>query len=70
MSYGRMVTEDTRLKKEVEALLQKAATADAQDDAAYGRDRRGDELPTEVVRREQWLKIIRACQVFCVTDCG
>lgn len=62
MSYGRMVTEDARLKKEVEALLQKAAAADAQDDAAYGFDRRGDELPAEVVRREQRLKIIRAAK--------
>jgi len=41
MSYGRMVTEEARLKREVEALLQKAAAADAQDDAAYGLDRRG-----------------------------
>jgi transposase len=62
MSYGRMVTEEARLKREVEALLQKAAAADAQDDAAYGLDRRGDELPAEVVRREQRLTIIRAAK--------
>lgn len=62
MSDGRMVTEDARLKKEVEAVLQKAAAADAQADTAYGLDRRGDELPAEVVRREQRLTIIRAAK--------
>lgn len=62
MSYGRMVTEEARLKREVEALLQKAEAVDAQDDAAYGPDRRGDELPAELARREQRLTIIRAAK--------
>ncbi len=69
MSYGWMVTEEARLKREVEALLQQAEVVDAQDDAAYGPDRRGDELPAELAHREQRLQT-RACQVFRVTDCG
>ena len=62
MSYGRMVTEEARLNAEVAALLQQAETADARDDAAYGSDRRGDELPTEVARRTQRLETIRAAK--------
>lgn len=62
MSYGRMVTEDARLKQEGEALLQKAAVADAQDDAVYGSTRRGDELPAELARREQRLQTIRTAK--------
>ena len=62
MSYGRMVTEEARLNAEVAALLQQAETADARDDAAYGSDRRGDELPAEVARRTQRLETIRAAK--------
>lgn len=62
MSYGRMVTEEARLKAEIEALLKQAEAADARDDAAYGYDRRGDELPAEVARREQRRQTIRAAK--------
>jgi transposase len=62
MSYGRMMTEEARLQAEVTALLQQAEAADARDDAAYGPDRRGDELPAELARREQRLKTIRAAK--------
>ena len=55
VSYERMGKEEARLQAEVAALLKAAETADAQDDAAYGPDRRGDELPAEVARREQRL---------------
>ena len=62
MSYGRMVTEEARLTAEVQRLLAQAETADARDDVAYGPDRRGDELPAEVARREQRLQTIRAAK--------
>jgi transposase len=62
MSYGRMETEEARLQAEVAALLQQAEAADAQDDATYGPDRRGDELPIELARREQRLQTIRAAK--------
>jgi len=62
MSYGRMVTEEARLQAEVAALLKQAEAADARDDAAYGPDRRGDELPAELARREQRLETIRAAK--------
>jgi hypothetical protein len=62
MSYGRMVTEEARLTVEVQRLLTQAEAADARDDAAYGPDRRGDELPAELACREQRLQTIRAAK--------
>ncbi len=62
MSYGRMVAEEARLTAEVQRLLTEAEAADAQDDAAYGPDQRGDELPAELARREHRLQTIRAAK--------
>ena len=61
MSYGRMQEEEKRLKEEVKRLLEQAEAADAEEDARYGRDRRGDELPAELGRREtRWQRIQEA----------
>jgi transposase len=59
MSYGRMREKQQQLREEVEDLLAQAEAADAAEDAAYGADRRGDELPVELQRRESRLKRIR-----------
>ncbi|MBV9481739.1 MAG: IS1182 family transposase [Acidobacteria bacterium] len=59
MSYGRMQEDEKRLKEEVKRLLQQAEAADAEEDARYGADRRGDELPAELARRETRLQRIR-----------
>ena len=59
MSYGRMQENEKRLKEEVKRLLQQAEAADAEEDARYGPDRRGDELPAELARRETRLQRIR-----------
>ena len=59
MSYGRMQEEEKRLKEEVRRLLAQAEATDAEEDARYGPDRRGDELPPELARRETRLKRIR-----------
>jgi transposase len=59
MSYERMVNEEARLQAEVDALLHAADAADTQDDATYGPDRRGDELPVALARREQRIETIR-----------
>jgi transposase len=61
MSYGRMQEEEKRLKEEVKRLLEQAEAADEEEDARYGRDRRGDELPAELGRREtRWKRIQEA----------
>jgi transposase len=59
MSYGRMRAKQQQLREEVSQLLAQAEAADAADDAEYGPDRRGDELPAELQRRESRLKRIR-----------
>jgi transposase len=59
MSYGRMREKQRQLRDEVKQLLEQAEAADAAEDAEYGPDRRGDELPAELQRRESRLKRIR-----------
>jgi transposase len=59
MSYGRMGEKQHQLRAEVKQLLAQAEAADAAEDAEYGADRRGDELPAELHRRESRLKRIR-----------
>jgi len=59
MSYGRMGEKQRQLRDEVKSLLAQAEAADAADDAEYGADQHGDELPAELQRRESRLKRIR-----------
>jgi hypothetical protein len=59
MSYGRMQEEEKRSKEEVKRILEQAEATDEEEDARYGRDRRGDELPAELARRETRLKRIQ-----------
>ena len=62
MSYDRMVRAEGELAAEVAALLADAERLDAAEDAAYGADRRGDELPAELTRREGRLAAIRTAK--------
>ena len=59
MSYGRMKETEKRLREEVRKLLNQAEAADKEEDSRYGRDRRGDELPEELQRRETRITRIR-----------
>jgi transposase len=59
MSYRRMREKQRQLRAEVKDLLAQAEAADAAEDAAYGPDRCGDELPEDLQRRESRLKRIR-----------
>ena len=59
MSYGRMREKQRQLREEVNALLGQAEAADAAEDAEYGPDHRGDELPADLQRRESRLTRIR-----------
>lgn len=59
LSYGRMPDTEKRLREEVRTLLRQAETADAEEDIQYGRERRGDELPAELQRRETRIKRIQ-----------
>lgn len=62
MSYGRMREEERRLEEEIAGLLEEAEAVDAAEDARYGEDVRGDELPEELKRREDRLAAIRAAK--------
>lgn len=59
MSYERMEKTEARLKEEIAELMRKAESVDEEEDARYGRERRGDELPDELRRREDRLKKIK-----------
>ncbi|MGH8649865.1 MAG: transposase, partial [Burkholderiales bacterium] len=56
MSYGRMGEKDAALRAEIAELLQRAEAADREEDQRHGADRRGDDLPAELERRETRLK--------------
>jgi transposase len=58
MSYGRMKDKQQQLKEEVKQLLEQAEAADKEEDRQYG-DKRGDELPEELQRRETRLAKIK-----------
>jgi hypothetical protein len=54
-----MKEEEQRLSQEIAELLAQAEASDQADDEQHGRDRRGDELPKELQRRESRLAKIR-----------
>jgi transposase len=59
MSYDRMTEKEAQLEAEVRRLMQEAERVDAEEDRKYGKNRRGDELPEELSRREGRLKKIK-----------
>jgi len=59
MSHERMLKSEAQLEAEIAALLRKAELIDAQEDARYGKGRRGDELPQELKRRQDRLDALR-----------
>ena len=59
MSYGRMVKAEPELAAEIAGWLEAAEAADAAEDAAFGVDKRGEELPGWVADKQQRLAKIR-----------
>ena len=68
MSYRRMQEADAALTAEVAELLRRAEAADHDEDARYGPDLRGDELPAELARRESRLAKIREAKAALEAD--
>ena len=58
MSYGRMKEKQRQLREEVKQLLAQAEAVDEEEDRRYG-NKRGDELPEELQRRETRLAKIK-----------
>ena len=59
MSYDRMAQQEEAIREQVKELMAKAAATDAEEDTRFGKDKRGDELPEELQRRETRLARIR-----------
>lgn len=59
LSYERMSESEQRLEAEVQRLLAEAQRIDEEEDARYGKGKRGDELPAELQRHEGRLAKIR-----------
>jgi len=66
MSYERMTKKESELEGEIaalrakaRALLAEAQATDEREDELYGADKRGDELPDDLARRETRLAKIR-----------
>jgi transposase len=59
MSYERMGEQEKVIRQEVKEMLAQAEAVDAEEDARYGKECAGNELPEELQRRETRLKRIR-----------
>jgi len=62
MSYARMGPAEADLAAEVEGWLAQAEGTDAEEDAALGADRRGDEMPAWMRDKQRRLERIRAAK--------
>lgn len=58
MSYARMKEREAELREEIGRMLNEAGVADADEDAIHGAGDRGDELPSELRRRQGRLRKI------------
>ncbi len=68
MSYGRLKTAEPALADEVARWLAEAIASDAREDAAYGVDQRGDELPDWVRNKQHRLEKMRAAKAAVEAD--
>jgi transposase-like protein DUF772 len=59
MSYDRIRDKEKALRGEVKHLLAQAEAADAEEDARYGKNSKGEELPPELERRQSRIQKIR-----------
>jgi transposase len=62
MSYGRLSEKQRILAAEVSDMLADAQSVDADEDARFGADKRGDELPPELADRESRLAKMAAAR--------
>ncbi len=68
MSYDRLEARITDIQAQVAALLAEAEAVDAAEDAEFGADRRGDELPVELATREGRLAKLREAKAAIEAD--
>ena len=63
MSHERMLKAEAQLEAEMAALPRTAELIDAQEDERYGKDKRSDELPPELQRHQERVKVLRKARV-------
>src|SRR5688572_12989302 len=59
MSYGGMKKQENKLKAEIDRWFEQAERMDREEDALYGEDRVGDELPDWVSDKQKMLEKIQ-----------
>ena len=59
MSYDRMTKREAEIEAEVASWLAAAEAADAEEDKAFGADKRGDEMPDWVANKQKRLAKMR-----------
>lgn len=57
---------EEKIKQKVKTLLDSSEKTDEQEDEKYGKDKRGDELPAELLRKEKFLEKIKAAKKYPV----
>ena len=62
MSYARMKAEEQKLREQIQRITDLARRTDEAEDAEFGPDFRGDELPEELRHRKDRLAAIRAAK--------
>lgn len=67
-SHAGLEKSEERLIDEIKDLLRQAEEADAADDGKYGKDRTGDELPDELKRRGDRLRVIQEAKAALEAD--
>lgn len=50
------------LEREIDSMMSEASARDADEDSQYGRDRRGDELPSDLRHRDDRLRRLGECK--------
>ena len=68
MSYQRLTAKQKVLAAEVSALLAEADAIDKGEDGRFGKDKRGDELPAELARRQSRLVKLACAREQLETD--
>lgn len=68
MSYQRLTAKQIVLAAEVSDLLAQADAIDKGEDVRFGKDKRGDELPAELARRESRLVKLAAARAQMEAD--
>jgi transposase len=59
MSYRHLTEKERILAAEVDDMLHDAEVTDAREDKAFGKDKRDEDLPVELARREHRLEVMR-----------